>query len=253
MTRFSEKRVLLTGAAGRIGAATARQFGREGARLVLADLSAEGLDALCAELAQEGIEAHAAPYDALCPQDHPALMQKAIKALGGLDILANIGGTYTKVHSHEMTDAEWARLLQVNLNSPFALCREAIPALRDSKGVVCSVSSLAALEGVAYGTAYAASKAALIAMTKSLAAEYAAAGIRFNAVVPGGVRSPMSHVPAPAGFDPELAFRRSKLAGLKDGLLEPEDIASAIAYLTAPSSRNISGATLVVDGAQNLM
>lgn len=248
--RFSGKRVLVTGAAGRISGATARRLAAEGAAVVLADRPGPALEAIAAEL---GGNARAIGYDAALAMDSAALVARAAAALGGLDVVCNIGGIYEKMHSESVSDADWSRMLQINLNSVFTICREAMPHLRASGGTICSTASLAALEGLAYATAYAVSKAGIVAMTKSLAAEFAGAGIRINCICPGGVRSGMSQVAPPAGFDPDLSFRRSKLKGLTDGFGEAEDIAAAFAFLTSDEARYISGSALVVDGAQNLI
>lgn len=249
--RLAEKRILVTGASGAIGAATAHRLAGEGALLALADLRAP--DRTADEIAQElGARPETFGYDARAPDDSTALVSRAVAALGGLDGVCNIAGVYAKVRSTDITPEDWHRSLTINLTSAFLICRAAIPYLAQTGGSVVNTSSLAALEGLAYSTAYATAKAGVIAMTKSLAAEYASAGVRFNAICPGGIRSGMSVVAPVPDADPDLTFRRSKLKGF-DGLGEPSDIAAGFAYLLSPDARFVSGTALVIDGAQFLI
>ena len=244
----------MTGAAGGIGSASARYLAAEGARLLLADRAMAPLEALAAQISDAGFARPAlALHDAGENDGAKALIEAALSAHGQLDGLCNIAGMHTRKHSHLVSDADWALMMQVNLGNVFALTREALPHLQRSGGSVVSISSLAALDGLAYSTAYAVSKAGVIALTKSLAAEYAASGVRLNVICPGAVRSGMSGAPSDPEMDPDLSFRRSKLKGLQDGYGQPEDIASAIAFLLSSEARYISGSVLVIDGAQFLI
>ena len=244
----------MTGAAGAIGSATARRLAGEGAVVVLADRAGSPL-ALVAEgiAATGGARPHTLTYDATSAGESAALVADAVAAAGRLDAVCNITGLYGKVRSTDITDDGWDMALRINLTSAFVICRAAIPHLERTGGSVVNTSSLAALEGLAYSTAYAVAKAGIIALTKSLAAEYASAGIRFNAIAPGGIKSSMSVVPAVPDADPDLTMRRSKLRGFDGGLGEPEDVAAAFAYLVSPDARFVSGSVLVIDGAQFLL
>ena len=245
--RLKDRAILVTGAAGAIGRATAERLSIEGARLVLADRPGTPLEQICTEL---GKGHSAAFYDAAASGSGETLVQGAVAALGRLDGVCNIAGVYGKARSTDVTDVDWNLCLQVNLTSAFTIARGAIPHLARTRGCVVSTSSLAALEGLAYSTAYAVAKAGIIAMTKSLPAEYASAGIRFNAVCPGAIRSGMSAAKPVPDADPDLTFRRSKLLGFEGGLGEPRDAAAAFAYLVSDDARFVSGSVLVVDGAQ---
>ena len=252
--RLENRSVLVTGAAGGIGAATARRLAEEGARLVLGDRATGPLEDLAEEIAAAGNQRPVVlGFDAASARSSIELVESSAAASGRLDAVCNIAGIYTKVRSSELSDDEWNRILQINLSSAFTICRTAIPHLSKSGGCVVSTSSLAALEGLAYSTAYAVSKAGIIAMTKSLAAEFATTGIRFNAVCPGGIRSSMSTVSAVPDADPDLAFRRSKLRGFEGGLGEPSDVAAAFAYLVSDDAHFVSGSVLVIDGGQFLL
>lgn len=252
--RLEDRAILVTGAAGAIGGATAKRLSQEGARTMLADRDRAGCDRLAEEIAATGAPRPATfAFDAADPVSCAELIGAAAGHAGRLDGLCNIAGVYGKARSEDVSDADWAMMLQVNLTSSFTLTREAIPHLLRSRGSVVNTASLAALEGLAYSAAYAAAKAGVIALTKSLAAEFATAGLRFNVVCPGGIRSSMSSVAAVHDADPELAFRRSKLKGFEGGLGEPRDVAAAFAYLLSEDARFVSGSVLVVDGAQFLV
>lgn len=254
MKRLDGKVILVTGASGSIGRATALRLAQEGAHLALADRAASSPASLAAEIAETGAQTPTVfHYDAIDGVSCQALVRDAAASYGQLDGVCNIAGAYAKTRATDVGDDDWANLFQINLNSTFTIIREAIPHLQKTGGNVVSTSSLAALNGLAYATAYASAKAGLITMTKSLAAEYASAGIRFNVICPGGIRSEMSVIPAVPDADPELIIRRSKLKGFEDGLGEPEDIAAGFAYLLSDDARFVSGAVLAIDGAQGLI
>lgn len=252
VSRLKDKAILVTGAAGAIGRATALRLGAEGARLVLADRENEALKASAAEVASAGGSAGTIVFDAQSSSSCTALVDDAAARLGALDAICNIAGIYAKARFTDISEQDWGRMMQINLSSVFTISQRAIPHLEKSRGVVVNTSSLAALEGLAYSSSYAVSKAGVIALTKSLAAEYASSGIRFNAICPGGIRSSMSAIAPVPDADPDLAFRRSKLRGF-DGLGEPRDIAAAFAYLVSEDARFVSGTALIVDGAQMLI
>ncbi|MGO4835679.1 SDR family NAD(P)-dependent oxidoreductase, partial [Rhizobiaceae sp. 2RAB30] len=173
-------------------------------------------------------------------------------ALGRLDAVCNIAGVLSKGHFTEITDGDWQRVLQINLTSVFHIMQRAIPALKQTRGSIVNTASIAGLDGLAYATAYAVSKAGIVALTQSAAAEFASAGVRVNAIAPGGVRTSMGGSTELKNADPDLAIRRSKLPGL-DGLGDPKDLAAAYAYLVSDDARYVSGSVLTVDGAQRLI
>ena len=139
--------------------------------------------------------------------------------------------------------------MRINASSVFVLCQAALPHLVRTKGTIVNTASTAALAGIAYSIAYSASKHAVAAITKGLAVEFAATGVRINAVCPGQVRTPMTQNPPPAAdYDWDLVMRNApKLA---DGICEPEDVAKAIAWLASDAARKVTGTFLTVDGGQ---
>jgi NAD(P)-dependent dehydrogenase (short-subunit alcohol dehydrogenase family) len=250
--RFDGKRVLVTGAASGIGKATAARFAAEGAQLVLADLNADGVRELAKSLTQQhGVKAVAVPFNAAESASCRQLVDAAAEALGGLDIVANIAGIMDWGPLDSFGEERWDRMLRINLGSVFHICQRAMPHLVQSRGNIVNMASAAALLGIAYTTAYCAAKAGVVALTKSLAVEFASQGVRVNAICPGGVRTPMNAGAAafPEGVDVSLLMRHaSKLKGLD--FCEPEDIAAAVLYLTSDDARFASGTILSVDGAQ---
>jgi NAD(P)-dependent dehydrogenase (short-subunit alcohol dehydrogenase family) len=178
------------------------------------------------------------------------MVDDAVALHGRLDCLINNAAVIWRGHFGEMQAADWDRIVTVNLTSLFHVVQQALPSLVAVRGNVVSTASTAGIEGISYYGAYAATKAGVIALTKSLAAEYAPTGVRFNAVCPGKVRTNLgAGVPPLRDPVPEIAVRPSKLLG-KTVAAEPEDLAGAFAYLASDDACFASGTILVVDGAQ---
>ncbi|MGJ4859915.1 SDR family NAD(P)-dependent oxidoreductase [Labrys sp. La1] len=248
--RFVDKAVLITGAASGIGRATALRLASEGADVILADRNLEGAMQVRAEAGSRfGVRADALFYEASDTTSAREMISAAVALHGRLDCLINNAGIYRRDHFAKQTGEEWSQVLDVNLTSVLHIVQQALPALIAAHGNVVSTASTAALQGIAYAAAYAASKAGIIAMTKSLAAEYAPRGVRFNAICPGRIRTEIAAALAPIeDQDPAISVRPPKLAGKTFG--EPEDIASAFAYLASDEACFVTGAVLAVDGAQ---
>ena len=250
--RLEGKAILVTGAAGGIGRATALRLASEGASLMLADFNVEGLAVVADELAELGPRPATCRYDAADIESSLEMVDKTITELGRLDAVCNIGGIFAKEHSTSTSVEDWDRMLRINLTSVFVISQRALPALIATRGALVNTASIAGLEGLAYCAAYAVSKAGVITFTKTLAAEFAAAGLRANVVCPGGIRTAMGGSASLPDADPDLAIRRSRLPGF-DGLGDPADIAAAFAYLVSDDARFVSGTVLTVDGAQQLL
>lgn len=242
--RFSGKRVLVTGAASGIGRATAIMFANEGASVTIGDINAAGLTDTAGMMASVP---QIVPYDASDFASCRALVEAASK--NGLDVLANISGMLKWGPSLEFALDDFERILRINTTSVFAMCQVALPHLIRSKGAIVNTASTAALQGIAYTVAYAASKHGVAAITKSLAIEFASKGVRINAVCPGHVDTPMGNSAPPEGdVDWSLVMRNAPK--LVDGMCAPSDIAEAIAYLASDAARKVTGSLLTVDGGQ---
>lgn len=242
--RFQNKNVLVTGAASGIGRATALLFAREGARVTIGDINEAGLAETAAAMATPP---RIKPYDAADVASCRALV--AVAAQDGLDVVCNIAGILKWGPSLEFSVEDFDRIMRVNTTSVFALCQAALPHLIESKGNIVNTASSSALVGTPYTIAYSASKHAVAGVTKGLAIEFAARGVRVNAVCPGQVRTPMTAArPPSADIDWALVMRNApKLA---DGVCDPEDIAESIAWLASDAARKVTGALLSVDGGQ---
>ncbi|HSB95009.1 MAG TPA: SDR family NAD(P)-dependent oxidoreductase, partial [Spongiibacteraceae bacterium] len=189
----------------------------------------------------------AAAFDASDAKSCATMVAQAVAALQRLDVVCNVAGLQKWDHFSEITDATWDRMMRINLNSVFVISREAIPHLEKNKGNIVNVSSAAGIIGIAYNAPYCAAKAAVIGLTKSIAVEYAARGVRVNAVAPGGVKSGQAMNPIPEGVDMQLILRLFPKTG---DMCEPEEIAAAIAYLASEEARYVTGTVFNIDGGQ---
>ena len=242
--RFEGKSVLVTGAASGIGRATAILFAAEGARVTIGDINAAGLQETAGMMATTP---RITPYDAADFASCRALVEAASAA--GLDVLCNISGMLKWGPSLEFSVDDFERILRINTTSVFVMCQAALPHLIKSKGNIVNTASTAALQGIAYTIAYAASKHAVAAITKSLAIEFASTGVRINAICPGHVDTPMGNsAPPPGDVDWSLVMRNSPK--LPDGTCAPSDIAEGFAYLASDAARKITGTLLTIDGGQ---
>lgn len=246
MARFTGKVAFITGAASGIGRATALRLGREGAQLFLADIDTQGLAQTVSDLPEEA-NVETALLDVTDSQGCADAVQECISRLGQLDVLCNIAGIAMCKHLTDISDEEWQRMLDININSVFFLSRAAMPHLIASKGNIINMASSAGLEGQAYNSAYCATKAAVVMFSKSLAIEYAKKGVRVNAICPGMVKTPLTdQFNVPEGVDEQLLM---KLFPLIDGA-DPQEIAASIAYLASDEARFVTGIAFPIDGAQ---
>ncbi|MBU6393022.1 MAG: SDR family oxidoreductase [Sphingomonadales bacterium] len=241
---FEGKRALITGAASGIGRATAIRFAAEGAHVTIGDKNVAGLEETAAMMATTPV---IQPFDAVDTASCQTLVSVAAK--DGLDILCNISGVLKWGKSEEFSVEDFELLMRVNTISVFALCQAALPHLVKTRGTIVNTASTAALQGIAYTVAYAASKHAVAAITKSLAIEFASRGVRINAICPGMVNTPMTQQTAPPeGVDWALVMRNAPK--LLDGACEPENIADMFAFLASEGASKVTGSLFTVDGGQ---
>jgi NAD(P)-dependent dehydrogenase (short-subunit alcohol dehydrogenase family) len=241
MQRFEGRVALVTGAASGIGRATAVRLAEEGAQVVAVDLHAEPLD----ETASMGQSIEARVGDVSDPTLAATIVEDVVERHGRLDVLANVAGILRTSRTHEHPIEVWDQVLAINLTGTFTFCRAAIPALLDSHGNIVNVSSTAALAGAAWSAAYAASKGGVLALTRTIAVEYAKEGLRCNAVCPGSITTPITKdFGFPEGGDFKLVERMMPL----DKPRGPETVAALIAFLASDDAVHINGEDVRVDG-----
>lgn len=250
MQRFKGKVALVTGAASGIGRATAQRLALEGASLLMADINLEAIEALGQELhAAHDTEFACFKFDATSMADSRDMVRRAAKHFERIDVLCNIAGIAGGWHTHEMPEADYRRMMAINVDSVFAISQEAIPHLIASRGNIVNMSSASAKQGQPYTAAYCASKAAVVAITRCLAVEYAANGVRANAICPGGVNT---HIHKTIQFPTDVdAKMMDKLYPLFP-IAEPEEIAAAVAYLASDEARYVTGVDFSIDGGQTV-
>jgi NAD(P)-dependent dehydrogenase (short-subunit alcohol dehydrogenase family) len=244
MNRFDNKVALVTGAASGIGQATAVRLASEGAKVFCVDMQESGLNDTAGQIRDAGGTAEIYLCDVSDEQQVTACVSACIDTFGKLDHLSNMAGILRFDHFHELQLADFNRILAVNLAGTFLLCREAIPHLLKTGGNIVNAASTSALAGVPWAAAYSASKGAVLAMTRSLAVEYAKQGIRANCVCPGDIKTPMTSPTFPEDVDFKLLRRCMSPTGVRG----PEVVAAVIAMLASDDGAHITGEDIRVDG-----
>jgi len=249
MNRLTGKKVLLTGAGGALGRATALKLSAEGAAVACCDINEAAVGQTAELVVQAGYEVSVVVADVADPDSCQAMIRQASEALDGLNVLFNNAGLLLPDDAGAVDTplASWEKTLAVNLTGVFLCCKYGIPELEASGGgsVINTASIVAQVGSVFPQLAYTASKGGVLAMTRELAVMYARKGIRFNALCPGPVHTDMTAV-----FLSDDARWRSRQAFIPQGRLgTPEEIANAVAFLASDESSFVNGATFTVDGA----
>ena len=242
MKRFDGVRAVVTGAADGIGRATAIKFAAEGAAVLAIDINTEGLNATAAK--QSGIKTLVA--DVTTSDAAQRICTVAARELGGIDVLVNNAGVAHNATIETHTDADWQRVLDLNLHAVFRITRRAIPLLRISgRGRIVNIGSVMSLLSSPGMGAYTVSKHAIAGLTKTLALELGVDGITANYIQPGAIVTGITR----GVFAADEAFRTfwTEKAAVKR-LGQPEDIANAIAFLASDEAAFITGHGLLVDG-----
>lgn len=256
MRGISGKVVLVTGAADGIGAATAKRFAEEGAKVAVIDINESGGNATVAAIKAAGGEAYFQKVDVSSPDQVQNMIDTVVKTYGRLDFAANNAGILGPfVPTHETTLEWFDRIIAVNLRGVFLCMKtEIIQMLGQGGGVIVNTSSAAGLQAQPALVAYSASKHGVTGMTRTAAAEYAKAGIRINAVNPGGVITGMTR---------DIYAQMAQAAEAGQPLppdphpighpAQPEEIASVIVFLCSDDASNIIGHNLSVDGGMTIV
>jgi NAD(P)-dependent dehydrogenase (short-subunit alcohol dehydrogenase family) len=250
--RAAGKRAFITGAAGGLGAASARMLARHGARVFLTDLDGEGVASVAADINQQAGEtvAWSAPQDVRDEANWERTLADAALAMGGLSVLVNNAGVGSLGAIGAIELNEWHRVMSVNLDSVMLGCKHALGYLRDAQPAsIINISSLAAFKTDPDYTAYNTSKAAVAALTKAVAVECARQKIdvRCNSIHPAFIRTGIVQ-PFFDKLGEEEATRKLVRGIPLHRMGEPDDVAYAVLYLASDESRYITAAELVIDG-----
>jgi NAD(P)-dependent dehydrogenase (short-subunit alcohol dehydrogenase family) len=248
MKRLDGRVALVTGAGSGIGRATVRLLAAEGAHVYVSDVNGEAAATVARELAEAGLAADAVTADVSRGQDVAAMFRAVETAHGRLDVLVNNAGLNVRGDFRHLTDADWVKIREVNLDGVVRVARDGFPLLKASgRGSLVNIASIMAHRGLRQLTAYSATKGAVVALTRGLAVEYAPFGIRVNALCPGFVHTALTErvLRNPAiekALVESTALRR---------LGQPEEIAAAVLFLAGDEASYITGAELAVDGGMS--
>jgi len=249
MGLLDDKVVLVTGAGSGIGAGIARVLGREGARLVLTDLDPSRID---------GDGATALAHDVTSWASCRDVVARVLDEHGRIDVLVNNAGVSRSVPFHELDEAEWTRVHDVNAKGVFLCCRAVVEHMMGRRaGCIVNISSMVGKEAIPFFVHYSASKFAVIGLTQGLAKELAPFDVRVNAVCPGVVRTPLwepllDQLSATKGVTRDEAWQEF-VDGIPLGRpQEPEDVGETVAFLASDHARNMTGQGINVTGGMQV-
>ncbi|MFH8681044.1 SDR family NAD(P)-dependent oxidoreductase [Streptomyces lydicus] len=243
--RLDGKVALITGATGGIGAATAKLFAREGARLVVADVRRERLTALTRDIAESGADVVAACLDVSSARQWDGVISTVRERFGRLDVLVNVAGVLDWPGIEDTEEEAWNRVIDVNQKGTWLGMKAAMPLLRATGNAsVINTSSVLGLVGSGAAAAYQASKGAVRLLSKTAAVEYARQGVRVNSLHPGVIATPMIQdlLDEQGDRQPDIVRTPMRRAGRAD------EVASAMLFLAGDESSFVTGTELVVDG-----
>jgi len=242
---MKNKVALVTGASSGIGEAVTRRLANDGYSVMAA-----GRDTgRTAELASDLPSVRTWVGDLTSSEACNRLMAACIEAFGRLDVLVNNAGIYHAANAGETTDQIWQQTIAINLSAPFFLSRAAMPHLRKSKGVIINIASDWGLVGGRNAVAYCASKGGVVLMSKAMALDHAAEGVRINAVCPGDVETPMLYRSGAAhGLDEPSALREANASSRTGRVTTAAEVAALVAFLASDDAAQITGAAIPIDG-----
>ncbi|MFD1554859.1 glucose 1-dehydrogenase [Paraburkholderia silviterrae] len=241
MNQLKGKVALITGGARGQGAAEAKLFVAQGARVVIADVLDAEAQKLADELGDAALYQH---LDVTCPANWERVVQAALSRFGKLDILVNNAGIIKLGPIETLSLEDYRRVVDVNQIGCWLGMKTVLPAMKAAGGAIVNTSSIAGMEGIAYGSAYVASKFAIRGMTKVAALEFGRYNIRVNSVHPGGVDTHMGRPPEFSDMDPSATYRGLPIPRIG----RPEEIADLVLFLASDQSSYCTGAEFVIDG-----
>jgi len=246
-TGFEGRGVIVTGAGSGIGRAAAGQFARQGAKVLVVDLNQETAEQTVKQIEADGGAAWALVGDLSDDQVVEQVKATALDAFGRIDVLVNNAGIMDRMSAPaETDDAEWERVIRINLTAPFKLTRAVLPTmLTAGRGAIVFTASEAGLRGSAAGAAYTAAKHGIVGLTKNLAVMYRKQGVRANAIAPGPTMTGIQVEARPDAHGPGVI---GSMMGANMGRMStPDEQAAAILFLASDAAININGVVLPVD------
>jgi NAD(P)-dependent dehydrogenase (short-subunit alcohol dehydrogenase family) len=242
---LENKTAIVTGAASGIGAASARRFAAEGAAVVVADTRMAKAGDVAQGIVDDGGHALAVEVDVADPESVAAMVETTVRELGGLDVLFNNAGTLRPGTAVDLSVDDWDLVMAVNVRSVFLGAKYAVPVMIErGGGSIINTASISGLHGDGGAVVYAASKAAVINLTRALSTDHAPSGVRVNAICPGTIATPpvLRMMEDPAALETNLKAHALRRLG------KPEEIANAAVWLASDQASFVSGEALVVDG-----
>lgn len=247
--KLAGKVAIITGGGSGIGRATALLFACEGARLAIVDRDAAAAHAVTAEIKTAGGDALALPGDVAIPETSATGARAVLDAWGRIDILMTAAGFSTGGTVLTTTPDEWNAVFAANVGGTWLWARAVIPEMQaQRRGSIVTVASQLALAGGRGNSAYIASKGAILSLTRTMALDFAADGIRVNAIAPGAIETPLLQRSFGRRPNPDLARAESRARHPVGRLGQPEEIAAAALYLASDDAGFTTGTTLAVDG-----
>jgi NAD(P)-dependent dehydrogenase (short-subunit alcohol dehydrogenase family) len=246
MGQFEGRVGVVTGAGSGLGNAVARQLASEGASVGLFDIAEDAVEKAAAEIGEQGGTARAYRVDVSDPDSVKTAMDGVARDLGRPSLVVNCAGIGKFAHTHELSYAEWRKIMGVNLDGTFLVCNAALPHLLDGGGSIVNIASNAGVKAQPYSAAYATSKAGVVHLTRCIADEYMKRGIRANCVAPGGMETPLqnSFMEFPDGVD--WKSMRKIMSPL--GNSAPEEIANVVTFILSDACRYMTGSVVSIDG-----
>ncbi len=248
-TRLQQQVAWISGAASGMGEGIARLFAREGAAVALVDVQTARGQAIAGEIRAAGGRAVFIECDVRQETSVRSSIEQTVREFGGLQTLVNCAGIVQVKQLHELDESDWDRLMDINVKSIFLSIKHGLAHLRKNpRSYVVNIGSVGSFISQGSTPAYIASKGAVLMLSKSIALDYAAEGLRCNCVCPGITDTPMLREHLNMTPDPEFTLR-NRLRRVPMGVpLKPDDIAKAVLYLSCEDSAGITGTSLVIDG-----